>query len=113
MYQENMSGALLGFFRKGGKETENNEPLSEEVIRQWLVKRLAKQVKVDPSAIDTAKKFDQYGLDSIVAVRVSGDLEKLVEQRLSPALLFEHPSIDELSAHLAAELGLNVTHQLG
>jgi acyl carrier protein len=109
MSQETKSGRLFGFFRKGAEEAERNEPLSEEVIRQWLVKRLAKQVKVDPSAIDTAKKFEQYGLDSIVAVRVSGDLEKLVEQRLSPALLFEHPSIDELSAHLATELGLNVT----
>ncbi|AEK60913.1 phosphopantetheine attachment site family protein [Collimonas fungivorans] len=107
MSQENKSGGLFGFFRKGGEEVESNVPLSEEVIRQWLVKRLAKQVKVDPSAIDTAKKFELYGLDSIVAVRVSGDLEKLVEQRLSPALLFEHPSIDELSAHLATELGLN------
>jgi acyl carrier protein len=109
MSQENKSGGLFGFFRKGGKEVESNEPLSEEAIRQWLVKRLAKQVKVDPSEIDTAKKFELYGLDSIVAVQVSGDLEKLVEQRLSPALLFEHPSIDELSAHLATELGLNAT----
>ena len=79
------------------------------MIRQWLVKRLAKQVKIDPATIDTAKKFESYGLDSIVAVQVSGDLEKLVEQRLSPALLFEHPSIDELSTHLATELGLHAT----
>jgi acyl carrier protein len=107
MSQESKSGGLFGFFRKGAEEVQSNEPLSEEVIRQWLVKRLAKQVKADPSTIDTAKKFELYGLDSIVAVRVSGDLEKLVEQRLSPALLFEHPSIDELSAHLATELGLN------
>jgi acyl carrier protein len=113
MSRESASVGLFGLFRKGGEEAESKGPLSEEVIRQWLVKRLAKQVKVDPSAIDTAKKFEQYGLDSIVAVRISGDLEKLVEQRLSPALLFEHPSIDELSVHLAAELGLNVTRNLG
>jgi acyl carrier protein len=109
MSQESKSGGLFGLFRKGAGAVEDNEPLSEEVIRQWLVKRLARQVKLDPSEIDTAKKFEQYGLDSIVGVRVSGELEKLVEQRLSPALLFEHPSIDELSAHLATELGLNAT----
>ncbi|MDC9594322.1 acyl carrier protein [Xenorhabdus sp. IM139775] len=107
MPQENKSGGLFGFFRKSRKEVENNEPLSEEVIRQWLVKRLARQVKIDPNEIDTSKSFELYGLDSIAAVRVSGDLEKLVEQRLSPALLFEYPNIDELSAHLATELGLN------
>ncbi len=107
MSQENKSGGLFGFFRKGAEEVESNGPLSEEVIRQWLVQRLARQLKVDPGMIDTARKFEQYGLDSIVAVRVSGDLEKLVEQRLSPALLFEYPSIDELGAHLATELKLN------
>lgn len=101
---------LNGFFNLFGKKQElfiNDQPLSEEVIRQWLINRLAKQLKVDPVTIDTTKKFEQYGLDSIVAVRISGDLEKLVEQRLSPALLFEYPSIDELSAHLAVELGIN------
>lgn len=107
MSQGNKSGGLFGFLRKGAEEAPVHEPLSEEVIRRWLVQRLARQIKVAPGEIDTARKFEQYGLDSIVAVRVSGDLEKLVEQRLSPALLFEHPSIDELSAHLATELGLN------
>ncbi len=109
MSQVTKSGGFFGLFRKGEESVENNQALSEEVIRQWLINRLAKQLKVEPATIDTAKKFEQYGLDSIVAVRVSGDLEKLVEQRLSPALLFEYPSIDELSAHLTNELGLNAT----
>jgi acyl carrier protein len=109
MSQEKKSGGLFGLFRKSDTSMEHDGPLSEEVIRQWLIKRLAKQIKADPASIDPSAKFEAYGLDSIVAVQVSGDLEKLVEQRLSPALLFEHPSIDELSTHLATELGLNVT----
>lgn len=107
MSQETKSGGFFGLFRKNDAALASDQVLSEEVIRQWLINRLAKQLKVEPASIDTAKKFEQYGLDSIVAVRVSGDLEKLVEQRLSPALLFEYPSIDELSAHLSVELGLN------
>lgn len=106
MLQKNRAGGLFGFFRKEVDEYSSNEPISEQVIRQWLIRRLAKQVKVDASTIDTAQTFDAYGLDSIVAVQVSGDLEKLVEKRLSPALLFEYPSIDELSAYLNAELNL-------
>ncbi|MFC5476073.1 acyl carrier protein [Paraherbaspirillum soli] len=109
MSQEKKSGGLFGLFRKSGSSTDFDGPLSEDVIRQWLVKRLAKQLKLDPRSIDTTRKFESYGLDSIVAVQVSGDLEKLVEQRLSPALLFEHPSIEELSTHLARELGLTET----
>jgi acyl carrier protein len=77
------------------------------VIRDWLIARLAKQIKVQPAEVDPARSFESYGLDSIVAVQVSGALEKIVEQRLSPGLLFEHPNIDALSRHLAQELGLS------
>lgn len=109
MSQESRLRGLFGMFRKSNDKINENEPLSEGTIRQWLVKRLAQQLKVDPNEIDTGKEFEAYGLDSIVAVRVSGDLEKLVEQRLSPALLFEHSNIDELSSYLATELGLKPT----
>lgn len=106
MEQVQSSGGLFGFFKKASKPTE---PLSAESLRSWLVRRLAKQMSVDPSEIDPTRSFASYGLDSMVAVQVSGDLEKLVEQRLSPALLFEHPSIEELTQHLAAELRLPET----
>ena len=88
------------------KASSNTAPLSEATIRDWLARRLARQLKVDPSTIDVTRSFEDYGLDSIVAVRVSGELEKLIERRLSPALLFDHHSIQALSRHLAGELGM-------
>lgn len=97
---------LLSKFRGANKPTD---PMSAAVIRDWLVNRLAKQLSLQPETIDTSETFAAYGLDSIVAVQVSGELEKLVEQRLSPALLFEHPSIDALTNHLAEELNLPET----
>lgn len=102
------AGVLGGLFRRSRKDSEVavGDKLSEESIRQWLIARLAKQIKVAPEQIDTAKSFESYGLDSIVAVQVSGALEKVVEQRLSPGLLFEHQNIDDLSRYLAQELGL-------
>jgi len=41
-----------------------------------------------------------------VALQVSGALEKVLERRLSPALLYDHQTIDDLSAYLARELQL-------
>ncbi|MBA2779439.1 acyl carrier protein [Billgrantia kenyensis] len=78
--------------------------ITEASIKLWLVQRMAKQLKIDPADVETDRSFDSYGLDSIVAVQVAGDLEKFLEQRLSPALLFEHRSIDELTRYLASEL---------
>ena len=109
MEQVQQGSRFGGFFKKFKGEAKPAEPLSAAVIRDWLVRRLAKQLAVPATQIDTAATFASYGLDSMVAVQVSGDLEKLVEQRLSPALLFEHPSIDALTSHLAAELRLPET----
>lgn len=98
-----MSGGFLsGIARKLGFASEELNVVPDEAgLRAWLVQWLAKQLKVDPSQINTAKRFDEYGLDSRVAVQVSGELEKIVERRLSPALLFEYPTIDELAQALA------------
>ncbi|MEU8551000.1 MULTISPECIES: acyl carrier protein [Streptomyces] len=82
-------------------------PLTEDSLRQWLVEHLAQRIEVPPADIDTQKSFESYGLDSRVAVQVSGALEKVVERRLSPGLLYEHQTIDDLSGYLAQELRLS------
>lgn len=81
-------------------------PLTQQKLRAWLVAELARMVKIDEAAVDTAKTFDAYGLDSRSAVQVSGKLEKVVERRLSPAILFDHETIDALAEHLSRELRL-------
>jgi acyl carrier protein len=81
-------------------------PLTAPALRQWLIEDLAARAEVDPADIDTGKSFEDYGLDSRAAVQVSGILEKIVERRLSPGLLYEHETIDDLSAYLAQELHL-------
>ena len=82
-------------------------PLTHEKLRAWLVSELARRVKCAESEVDTAKPFDAYGLDSRAAVQVSGALEKVVERRLSPAILFDHGTIDDLAAYLTNELRLH------
>ena len=78
-------------FGRKDKAPEVTGTLTEATIRQWLVEHLAPTlVDLPASDVDTAKSFEAYGLDSRVAVRVSGRLERLVERRLSPGLLFEH-----------------------
>jgi acyl carrier protein len=91
----------------GRKKTATIEgELTHEKLRAWLVAELARMVKITEAEVDTAKRFDAYGLDSRSAVQVSGALEKVVERRLSPGILFDHETIDELAEHLAGELRL-------
>ena len=74
----------------------------EAAVRNWLSERLAKQLGTDAKAIDTQKSFEEYGLDSMFAVKVTGELEKIVELRLSPALLFENTCINDV-AHVISQ----------
>ena len=48
---------------------------------------VAKEMRVEPETIDPEQKFTSYGLDSIVALSVSGDLEDLTKLELEPTLL--------------------------
>ncbi|MFI0817420.1 acyl carrier protein [Streptomyces sp. NPDC021098] len=93
-------------FRRTKKVANPQGPLTEASLKQWLVDYLVVQVEIPRDGIDTSKTFESYGLDSRVAVQVSGALEKIVERRLSPGLLYEYQSIDELSQYLAKELKL-------
>jgi acyl carrier protein len=101
MTKESIFSGFAKRFGLGSGTTPDR--LGEAGIKDWLVQRLARHLKVDASEIDPAKPFEAYGLDSRMAVRVAGELEKVVERRLSPALLFEHPAIDELASFLANE----------
>jgi acyl carrier protein len=93
-----------GLRRNRGPQIEG--PVTEESLRAWLIDHLAERVRIAPEEVDTTKTFEEYGLDSRVAVQVSGALEKVLERRLSPALLYDHQTIDDLSSHLARELEL-------
>lgn len=81
-------------------------PLTHDSLRDWLVTELARRLGCPASEVDTTKPFDAFGLDSRNAVQLSGALEKVVRRRLSPAILFDYSTIDELTDHLTNELSL-------
>jgi acyl carrier protein len=84
---------------------ENNSTVIDgndvQAVTQWLSQRMANQLKIDSTKIDPSKPFEEYGLDSMFAVKVTGELEKVVEMRLSPALLFENTCISDVANVIA------------
>jgi myxalamid-type polyketide synthase MxaE and MxaD len=75
--------------------------MTKTEVEAWLVTNVANLLGLDPSRLDTRAPFASYGLDSANVVPLSGELEIMLDRRLSPTLLFEYPSIDELASHLA------------
>jgi amino acid adenylation domain-containing protein len=70
------------------------------------VAQIADLIAVEPAEIDAHTPLDSFGLSSREAVSLSGDLEEWLGATLSPTLIYEHPTIAALAAHLS-EPGTN------
>lgn len=69
-------------------------------MKTWLIEWLGTELGVAPSTIDPAQTFLNFGLNSVQAMTMVGDLETKLGVRLSPTLAWDYPSIETLSAHL-------------
>ena len=72
-----------------------------EAIQSFLLARIASMLEMDASAIDPRQPFTYYGLGSVQAVSLTGDLETFLNRKLSPTLAWDYPTIEALSNFLA------------
>ncbi|MGW8063186.1 SDR family NAD(P)-dependent oxidoreductase [Streptomyces ziwulingensis] len=56
-----------------------------------------------PDAVDPRRGFYELGLDSVALLTLSAELEKAVDGRLYPTLLFEHSDAASVAHHLAQQ----------
>lgn len=68
-----------------------------------MVNYIAELLKQAPGTFDIREPFLNYGLSSLDAVTLSGELEELLGCRLSPTLAYEYPSIFSLSRYLGGD----------
>ncbi|HMB08389.1 MAG TPA: beta-ketoacyl synthase N-terminal-like domain-containing protein, partial [Isosphaeraceae bacterium] len=76
---------------------------SASAIARWLAERIARPLGVDPSRIDPRAPFASFGLGSLEAVNLAGELQDWLGRALTPTLAYEYPTIEALARHLAGE----------
>lgn len=81
----------------------SDEVHDSTAISNWLVNQLAERLDLPVAEIDIHKDFTIYGLNSIEAVNLSGNLENFLGRRLEPTLLWDYPNIHALALYLANE----------
>ncbi|MFF8732701.1 acyl carrier protein [Streptomyces sp. NPDC015171] len=77
---------------------------SPQAIRSWLVDRVAYYLERTPAEIDASAELAELGLDSVYALNLCGDVEDRFGLVVEPTMAWDHPTIDAITAHLAAEL---------
>ncbi|MHA6848275.1 acyl carrier protein [Ralstonia syzygii] len=75
--------------------------LDETALQRWLIAHVASILEAPEDSIDPALPFSHFGLDSVAAVGLSGDLETLLDRKLPATLTWDFPTIELLARHLA------------
>jgi acyl carrier protein len=83
------------------EQTSSRDPASVDLFKSWLIDWMAQEMGIDREKIDSRQSFLSYGMDSVQAMTMVGDLEAKLEVRLPPTLAWDFPDIDTLSIHLA------------
>jgi acyl carrier protein len=76
-----------------------------ETLQQWLAARVATYVQKAPEDIKTDVPLAEYGLDSVYALTLSGDIEDHLGLTLEPTLMWDHPTINALAQALLQMTG--------
>ncbi len=71
-------------------------------LRQWLIERISTRLKIPQAQLDIHEPFARYGMDSVTAVRLVGELSESLGERIPPTLAYEYPNIACLSHFLVA-----------
>ena len=75
---------------------------SELTVRLQAI--LARALRMPASAVDVDKPFPELGLDSMMAMTVLKEAQKLADVDLSASMLWNHPTISLLAAYVAEML---------
>jgi acyl carrier protein len=73
------------------------------VPRGWLLDRVALYLGRDADTIDPTVPLAEYGMDSVCALSLCGDLEDEFGLLVEPTLLWDHPTVQALLAFLAVQ----------
>jgi len=76
--------------------------VDESAIRDWCVAHLAKSLNRAAGQINPDAKFARLGVDSAASVFLIVDLEEWLNIKLPAETLVQHPTINRLARHLAA-----------
>lgn len=99
---------------RGSFESETFEPQSADIfsshcaledeqhanLLSLLQSVVAQEVDMDPQSLAVDASFQSLGVDSMKAVRISGELMELHDIELEPTVLYDYPSISKLANYL-------------
>lgn len=76
-------------------------------IQDWLITKVSTQLNLAAANIDITSELATYGLDSMDAVMISGELEDALDIELASTVLWDYPTIESLATFLYNTINSN------
>lgn len=73
-------------------------------LRQWVLARVAYYIEGAPDDIDPDAKLVGYGLDSVYALTLCGDIEDRYGLVVDPTLAWDYPTVNAIVGYLAEQI---------
>ncbi|MEW2418689.1 acyl carrier protein [Streptomyces sp. NPDC046866] len=81
-------------------------------LQQWVTARVAVYLDRLPETIDPHVPLAEYGMDSVCALSLCGDIEDVFGLPLDPQLAWDHPTVAALAGQLALHGAVLAPEQL-
>ncbi|MFJ8005376.1 SDR family NAD(P)-dependent oxidoreductase [Streptomyces fagopyri] len=85
------------------KQLPETSATTSEDVRAWLVSAVAEAAGLTPSAVAPDRPIAELGLGSRQLVTLAADLSERLGRPLEPSLVFNHPTIEAITATVLGE----------
>ena len=74
--------------------------LNTSELRDWIAEQIAAALGIAAAEVDADREFSEFGIDSLAAFTLTGDLSDKLGREFPATLFWEYPTISKLCAHL-------------
>jgi myxalamid-type polyketide synthase MxaD len=79
-----------------------------DYLQAFLARQIAQVLRLPPAKIDAHTPFGSLGFDSLMALEVKNNLERQLALVLPVSLVWNYPTVAELTGYIAGELGISL-----
>jgi acyl carrier protein len=87
-------------------DSDSAAMVTADRLRDWVLGRVAYYIEATAADIDPDAKLVGYGLDSVYALTLCGDIEDEYGLVVDPTLAWDYPTVNAIVGYLAEQLRL-------
>jgi long-chain acyl-CoA synthetase len=88
----------------GSAPAESSSSRTAASIQGWVTDWLVSELQVEPNEIEVGRSFFDYGMDSVMVVKLTQDLGRWLGCSIDATAAWSFPTVESLTRHLAAQL---------